>query len=707
MPINADGKFIANFDDGVPSEFSGITTTESVQDFNGLGTGTNVFSGNFLRNTTPTYSTSNSDDPNQPGLKTTLTLENLPSHTSIDLNFLLGIIDTWDGKGDGTDDDFIDNNSSDTQRRSDFFNITVDGKEIFKKSFSTFDSNAQDYVPPAGVELVTFDSQNLFTDEDGVQKTQNDSAYDMGLDPTFDSIEHTADTLTIEWFSDGPGWQGDRNGVRDESWAIDNVEVILNGLDTTAPSVDTSNGLSPADDSDDVAAGSNLVITFDEPVKAGSGNIIITDADGNAIEIDVTSDAVSIDGNTVTINPPADLESFTDYNVTIASGVIQDLSGNAFAGISNPTIWNFTTEKTTELQVNDDGLFSISGSGTANLKAQFVSKDATFTNEVGVFAVNDDQGTIVDPDTNESLTPDDGDAYIQAALKQSQILLSSLSSNPNDFDPTELSRTVEGFSGGDRMVFYLVSDSTTDAVLNGETSAEQVILGATFDSDAFEPLRITSESNGKFNLSWEDQVGGGDESFDDVVLSVQLTDEPIARGTQLQGGSPGELIDLTGESGLVDFNYTVHREAVCNNEVYFYEIDNADGLMGSFDPNSASQADYLQAALDNVVRDAITGEVIKMTADDGATQTGSATIEAGSILAPMMILNGTLDQFTDADTSNDPEVYFPYMGANSTGFDHMNLLGDNTFGFEDMGSNGDKDYNDLIVKIDFPTIGLA
>ena len=465
--------------------------------------------------------------------------------------------------------------------------------------------------------------------------------------------------------------------------------------------------MSPADDSDDVAAGSNLTITFDEPVKAGSGNIIITDADGNAIEIDVTSDAVTIDGNTVTINPPADLESFTDYNVTIASGVIQDLSGNAFAGISNPTIWNFTTEKTTELQVNDDGLFSISGSGTANLKAQFVSKDATFTNEVGVFAVNDDQGTIVDPDTNESLTPDDGDAYIQAALKQSQILLSSLSSNPNDFDPTELSRTVEGFSGGDRMVFYLVSDSTTDAVLNGETSAEQVILGATFDSDAFEPLRITSESNGKFNLSWEDQVGGGDESFDDVVLSVQLTDEPIARGTQLQGGSPGELIDLTGESGLVDFNYTVHREAVCNNEVYFYEIENADGLIGNFDPNSASQADYLQAALDNVVRDAITGEVIKMTADDGATQTGSATIEAGSILAPMMILNGTLDQFTDADTSNDPEVYFPYMGANSTGFDHMNLLGDNTFGFEDMGSNGDKDYNDLIVKIDFPTIGLA
>ncbi len=57
---------------------------------------------------------------------------------------------------------------------------------------------------------------------------------------------------------------------------------------------------------------------------------------------------------------------------------------------------------------------------------------------------------------------------------------------------------MEGFSGGDRMVFYLVSDSTTDAVLSGETSADQVLLGTTFDSDAFEPLRITSETNNLF-----------------------------------------------------------------------------------------------------------------------------------------------------------------------------------------------------------------
>ncbi|MEO1433492.1 MAG: Ig-like domain-containing protein, partial [Cyanobacteria bacterium J06633_8] len=263
MPINADGKFIATFDDGVPSEFSGITTTESVQMFDGIGTGTNVFSGNFLRNITPT----DTNDTEAPGLKTTLTLENLPSHTSIDLNFLLALMDTWDGN-------FINPGGRFTYG-PDFFNVTVDGQEIFKNAFHNSSPPSQDYVPPAEVELVG--EQNLFTDPLGF-KQELDSAYDMGLDPDFDNIPHTADTLTIEWFADGAGWQGDKNGNRDESWAIDNVEVVLNGLDidTTAPSVDTTNGFAPVDDADDVAADTNLVITFDEPIQAGTGNIIIT-----------------------------------------------------------------------------------------------------------------------------------------------------------------------------------------------------------------------------------------------------------------------------------------------------------------------------------------------------------------------------------------------------------------------------------------------
>jgi hypothetical protein len=53
----------------------------------------------------------------------------------------------------------------------------------------------------------------------------------------------------------------------------------------------------------------------------------------------------------------------------------------------------------------------------------------------------------------------------------------------------------------------------------------------------------------------------------------------------------------------------------------------------------------------------------------------------------------------DNNPNNDPVVYFPYLGANSDKTDHIRLLGDNVFGFEDLPNGGDKDYNDVIVKV--------
>src|SRR5262249_27226604 len=42
--------FFFDFESGAPAEFNGATSTESVQGYAGLGKGSNVFSGQFLRN---------------------------------------------------------------------------------------------------------------------------------------------------------------------------------------------------------------------------------------------------------------------------------------------------------------------------------------------------------------------------------------------------------------------------------------------------------------------------------------------------------------------------------------------------------------------------------------------------------------------------------------------------------------------------------
>ena len=77
------------------------------------------------------------------------------------------------------------------------------------------------------------------------------------------------------------------------------------------------------------------MLTFDETVQAGSGTITISDGAGDVRVIDVTdAGQITFAGNTVTINPAADLNAGTAYDVVIPSEVITDTAGNPFAGIA-------------------------------------------------------------------------------------------------------------------------------------------------------------------------------------------------------------------------------------------------------------------------------------------------------------------------------------------------------------------------------------
>ncbi len=96
-------------------------------------------------------------------------------------------------------------------------------------------------------------------------------------------------------------------------------------LDTIAPTLSSS---MPAANATGFNASSNIVLTYNEPVQAGTGNITITPSGGNAITIDVTNAQVRFFGATVTINPTADLAVSTTYALSIAAGAIEDLATN-------------------------------------------------------------------------------------------------------------------------------------------------------------------------------------------------------------------------------------------------------------------------------------------------------------------------------------------------------------------------------------------
>lgn len=117
--------------------------------------------------------------------------------------------------------------------------------------------------------------------------------------------------------------------------------------DAVAPTIVS---LMPADDATKVPVDTDFVIEFSEPVNVGSGSIRMHFYSNNSSSqsIDVTSENVTIDGNTVTIDPPLNLMTGIDYWIGISSGAFEDAAGNEFAGINsgNKDDWNFTTNDT-------------------------------------------------------------------------------------------------------------------------------------------------------------------------------------------------------------------------------------------------------------------------------------------------------------------------------------------------------------------------
>ncbi|MEL6562286.1 MAG: Ig-like domain-containing protein, partial [Bacteroidota bacterium] len=116
--------------------------------------------------------------------------------------------------------------------------------------------------------------------------------------------------------------------------------------EAVAPSLLT---LSPDDNSTNVGIGANFVLTFDEAVSLGTTEEVRLFLSSNDELIEtITASALSVNNDEVTIDFVGDLSGFTDYYITIESGVILDLSANPFAGFSDKNTWNFKTEAGTD-----------------------------------------------------------------------------------------------------------------------------------------------------------------------------------------------------------------------------------------------------------------------------------------------------------------------------------------------------------------------
>lgn len=136
------------------------------------------------------------------------------------------------------------------------------------------------------------------------------------------------------------------NDSEAKTWSFDIV-------DETAPNCMTI--VSPVDGANDVEADVDLVMDFCEKVAPGDVAKMLKvysvlevqgglDVNELFIETAITADMIS--DSTVTV-PLTGLADETSYIVMIDYDAIRDEAGNAYEGINDPTMWNFTTADNT------------------------------------------------------------------------------------------------------------------------------------------------------------------------------------------------------------------------------------------------------------------------------------------------------------------------------------------------------------------------
>jgi len=114
----------------------------------------------------------------------------------------------------------------------------------------------------------------------------------------------------------------------------------LTGVGAGLPQVLT---FSPLDGQTNVSPATNIILTFNQGVAIGTGNITLRNSSGIGTvlqTIGINSTSVTISGAQVIIDPPSILPLSTDVYVGVDTGALTNVNGQNYVGLST---YNFTT----------------------------------------------------------------------------------------------------------------------------------------------------------------------------------------------------------------------------------------------------------------------------------------------------------------------------------------------------------------------------
>ena len=248
--------------------------------------------------------------------------------------------------------------------------------------------------------------------------------------------------------------------------------------------------------------------------------------------------------------------------------------------------------------------------------------------------------------------------------------------------------------------FFEIQDgSIVDAkqqIASGKTPTN--LLFSLPDVNGNSPIKVTNNSN---NDGYKISVNA-----DELVLNVvKLAGSAVASaiGSKSQSAPAGRTIDLTDYVGqTLKADITTTSSASYNNNIGFYAVEDSIGTIKLADGSFVKPGDdnYAIKAIENALTNSLqAGKTDRKT---------DLNVAGGKIYAPVVVAQGTLASFAATNPTNsganNVHAYFNYIGANSDNVDHFRLIGNNTFGVEDMYGGGDRDFNDLVIKMNVKSV---
>ncbi|WP_341882713.1 LamG-like jellyroll fold domain-containing protein [Synechococcus sp. UW140] len=288
-------------------------------------------------------------------------------------------------------------------------------------------------------------------------------------------------------------------------------------------------------------------------------------------------------------------------------------------------------------------------------------------NHVGYLVLNQDE----DP---SSVTLGD-------LLNNGQILFSSLGKSSSlPMGETLFSRNLQ-ITNNQKLLCFETKGATLQDLALGKSSLAE--LGSQFQFLTWNTLEgskianVNSTSGISIELNLKNSAPGLN-----ALISSDQSFAPVLNTTALAGAQ------LTG-------SLTYNREANYDSTVGFYQVLDQNGSLfdsitgQTLDPTNlraTDQARYRELALSDANR---ATSLAGITTTNGQLAQKDFSLTAGSFYAPFAVV------------ANTEQTYFAFAAVNTDGVNHFKMMGSNTFGLEDLHGGGDRDYNDLLVGINF------